>query len=169
LRPSGHDAEFEIGVYQYKEKRQPIIGRIEESGYLAVSGSFPFFHDFFNFIRGPEIDAMGQTDTISTGGQKSSIDPVMAQVAFRCHSLIAVEGNNMIGTCVNAEPASDAFLLIQDDDAVIPLRDRLLGAGFDAVRFDAVPAGIHLIDKIQCISHHPRTVFGDMDQFDPIR
>lgn len=64
------------------------------------------------------MDAMARADIVGAGGDQPAVYAVMTEIAFLSDLFGGIEGDGIVRTDLNTEPASDAGVCIQDDDAV---------------------------------------------------
>jgi hypothetical protein len=112
---------------------------------------------------------MGQTNVVCTGRDQPPVNPMRAEIAFFRDSSVIVKGNGMIRTYINADAASCTRFFIEDDNPVISSHYRIFGTRNGAFRFITMPADVYPIGEIHLSPDHPGTIFGDMNQSDPIR
>jgi hypothetical protein len=52
-------------------------------------------------LRGLKVDAMRQTDIVSTCGDKSLVDPMMAKVALLGDAFILIKCDGIVRACID--------------------------------------------------------------------
>jgi hypothetical protein len=107
--------------------------------------------------------AMGQTDVVGTCRQKSLVYAMMTEIAFAGNIFFSVKCNGVIGTGIDTRPASRTLLVIQNHNTVFSFADCLHRTGICTRGIIAVPADIHVINKIQLAINNFRSIFGNMD------
>ena len=91
---------------------------------------------------------MRKADIVGTRRNEPVIHTVTTQVALLRDLLFFVESDHFVRTCFYAGPTPGTSIGIEYDNAVVPLRDRLLRARTDAWRILAVTAHVDAIGVI---------------------
>jgi hypothetical protein len=113
--------------------------------------------------------AMRGADIVRTGGDEAVFNPMMTKIALLSNTFITVKFNGIVRARCYAGITSGTALIIHDHHTVGSLDNRLFGTGIDAGRIIAVSAHIDTENEIEPAADHPGPVFGDRNEFDPIR
>jgi hypothetical protein len=139
---------------------------------LRVPGRLRDSQPHGNWVDRPasaELDTVARADIVGAGGDQAPVHAVMAEVAFLGNSFGGVEGDRAVRAGVETCLAPGAGLLIQYNDAVGALGDRLRGTRPGAGRIVAVSAYTDSKRELKLSSHPLRAVLPNRDQLDPVR
>ena len=112
-----------------------------------------------NFFRLSKKDTVCRADVVCTRRQKSLIHPVMTEVAFLGDTLIRVKGYGIVRAGLYTQFTSGTLIIVHDNNTVFPFGNGLFRACINTGGIVAVPAYIHLKNKIQLSVNHVWTVF----------
>jgi hypothetical protein len=91
---------------------------------------------------------MGQTDIVCTGWDKPLVHSLVAKVTFLRDVFILVKCDGVVWALPNTRPASCALFIIHHHNTIWPFFDGLFRTGLCTRGIIAVPANIHMKDKI---------------------
>jgi len=112
---------------------------------------------------------MSGADIIRACRDQSVFHPVRTEVALAGNISIRIKFNGIVWTCVCAQAASGAFLVIQDNNAVISVNDCRFRTHLDTGRLITVSAETDTEHELRISIYHSRAVFQDLDEPDALR
>jgi hypothetical protein len=93
---------------------------------------------------------------------------MMAQVAFPGHIRVLIEGDRIVRTGIDANPATGADFIIHNYQTVVSFDNGLIRTGIHTGGIITVPAKIYVIFKIQLTVYDLGTILCNKNEFDPV-
>jgi hypothetical protein len=107
-----------------------------------------------------------EADVVSTSRNEALIYTVIAKIALERLLVVFVETYGIVRAGFHAALTSCAHILVEDYDAVFPLRYSLFRASFSTWRVVAVPTHRGTVNIFQLFPNHLRSIFLDVNELD---